>query len=95
MRSAQAKARRTGPGDRRGMKPLREFLPRGLFGRSLLIVVIPLVLLQAVSAYIFYTRHWEDVGRRLALGLAGDVALVIDAIEQSESVVDRNWMIRR
>jgi len=77
------------------MKSLREFLPRGLFGRSLLIVVIPLVLLQAVSAYIFYTRHWEDVGRRLALGLAGDVALVVDAIEQSENVVDRNWMIRR
>jgi len=76
------------------MKPLRDFLPRGLFGRSLLIVVVPLVLLQAVSAYIFYTRHWEDVGRRLALGLAGDVALVIDAIEESPGVVDRNWMIR-
>ncbi len=77
------------------MRPLRDFLPRGLFGRSLLIVMIPLVLLQAVSAYIFYTRHWQDVGRRLALGLAGDVALVIDAIEHSESVVDRNWMLRQ
>lgn len=77
------------------MKPLRDFLPRGLFGRSLLIVVIPLVLLQAVSAYIFYTRHWQDVGRRLALGLAGDVAIVIDAIEHSDSVVDRVWMLRQ
>jgi two-component system osmolarity sensor histidine kinase EnvZ len=77
------------------MKQFRDFMPRGLFGRSLLIVVIPLVLLQAVSAYIFYTRHWQDVGRRLALGFAGDVGLVIDAIEQSDNIVDRNWMIRR
>lgn len=77
------------------MRSFRDVMPRGLFGRSLLIVVIPLVLLQAVSTYIFYTRHWQDVGRRLALGLAGDVAMIIDAIEQSENVVDHHWMIQR
>jgi len=74
---------------------MRNFMPRGLFGRSLLIVVIPLVLLQAVSAYVFYSRHWQDVGRRLALGFAGDIAFIVDAIEVSDDVVDRSWMIRR
>jgi two-component system osmolarity sensor histidine kinase EnvZ len=77
------------------MSAKRSLLPRSLFGRSLLIVMIPLVLLQAVSAYVFYTRHWQDVGRRLALGFAGDVAFVIDAMEASDDVIDRRWMIRR
>jgi len=67
--------------------PLRHFdwvalvksvLPRGLLGRSLLILVTPLVLLQLVSAYIFFGTHWDVVTRRLAAGLAGDVATVAD-----------------
>jgi two-component system osmolarity sensor histidine kinase EnvZ len=70
-------------------------MPRGLFGRSLLIVLVPLVLLQAVSAYIFYTLHWNDVSRRLALGLAGEIALLVDAIEEREGVVDPRWLVRR
>ena len=77
------------------MRQLRDFLPRGLFGRSLLIVMIPLVALQAVSAFIFYDRHWDDVGRRLALSLAGDIGLLIDAIEAREGVVDSRWLVRR
>ncbi len=77
------------------MRPLRRFLPRGLFGRSLLIVMVPLVLLQAVSAYVFYTRHWEDVGRRLALGLAGEVALLIDAVRADGELVNSAWLIHR
>lgn len=77
------------------MRSLRDFLPRGLFGRSLLIVMIPLVALQAVSAFIFYDRHWDDVGRRLALSLAGDIGLLIDAIEAREGVVDSRWLVRR
>ena len=58
-------------------------LPRGLFGRSLLIVLIPLLALQAVSAFVFYNRHWDDVGRRLALSLAG-------ALSRSRARLSRN-----
>jgi two-component system osmolarity sensor histidine kinase EnvZ len=58
---------------------LKSLLPQGLLGRSLLIIVIPLVVLQVVSAYIFYTSHWETVARRLANGLAGDIGAVIES----------------
>ena len=55
------------------MAVIKKLVPRGLFGRSLLIIVVPLVLLQAVTALIFYERHWDTVSRRLALAglLAG------------------------
>ena len=47
----------------------RRFLPVSFFGRSLLILLVPLLLLQVVSAFVFFSRHWEDVGRRLACGI--------------------------
>ncbi len=56
---------------------LKRLMPRTLFGRSILIVVLPIILLQILVTYIFYERHWDDVARRLAQGVAGDVAAVI------------------
>jgi two-component system osmolarity sensor histidine kinase EnvZ len=57
---------------------VKSFLPKGLLGRSLLILVTPLIVLQLVSAYVFFGTHWDLVTRRLAIGLAGDIASVID-----------------
>jgi two-component system osmolarity sensor histidine kinase EnvZ len=51
--------------------------PRTLLGRSILIVVTPVVLLQVVLAWVFYDSHWNTVTRRLAQSVAGDVAAVI------------------
>ncbi|MDB5405814.1 MAG: ATPase [Rhodospirillales bacterium] len=59
---------------------IKRVLPRSLFGRSLLIIVMPLILLQVISTWIFYDRHWATVERRLSTGVAGDIALVIDSM---------------
>jgi two-component system osmolarity sensor histidine kinase EnvZ len=56
---------------------LRRVLPRSLLGRSLLIIVTPLILLQVVSAWAFYERHWDNVTKRLANSVAGEIAAVI------------------
>jgi len=39
---------------------LKRFLPRGLFWRSLLIIVTPVVLLQGVVSYVFFERDLES-----------------------------------
>jgi two-component system osmolarity sensor histidine kinase EnvZ len=57
---------------------LKRYLPKSLLGRSLLIIVIPLILLQLVSGVIFYETHWRKVTLRLARGVAGDVSAVIN-----------------
>jgi two-component system osmolarity sensor histidine kinase EnvZ len=59
----------------------RAMVPRTLFGRSLLIVVVPLVLLQLVLTYAFYNRHWDTVTRWLATGVAGEISLLVELIE--------------
>ncbi len=61
---------------------LDRFLPRTLFARSLLIIVMPLILLQIVSTWIFYERHWHIILKRLAAGVAGEIGLVIDAMDR-------------
>jgi len=64
---------------------IKRVLPRTMFGRSLLIVVIPLVLLQAIATWIFYDRHWAAVSWRLSTGVAGDIAVLIEAIQLAGS----------
>ncbi|GHD54012.1 ATPase [Thalassobaculum fulvum] len=59
---------------------VKQFLPKTLFGRALLIIVTPLVLMQAISAYVFYDRHWEIMTRRLVHSLAGDIAFLIEEL---------------
>jgi two-component system osmolarity sensor histidine kinase EnvZ len=57
---------------------LAEILPKGLYGRSLLIVILPMVLLQAAVASVFMERHWELVTHRLSAAVARDVGAIID-----------------
>jgi two-component system, OmpR family, osmolarity sensor histidine kinase EnvZ len=56
-----------------------------MFGRSLLIIVVPLILLQAIAAWVFYDRHWAAVSWRLSAGVAGDIGLVIEAMKLADS----------
>jgi two-component system osmolarity sensor histidine kinase EnvZ len=56
---------------------LRRFLPRGLFWRSLIIIVAPIVLLQAIIAYVFFERDLDTTTRRLARDVAADMALLV------------------
>jgi two-component system osmolarity sensor histidine kinase EnvZ len=62
---------------------LPRLVPRSLFSRSLLIVIMPLLILQAVLAYIFYERHWDSVTRWLASGFAGEVGLVVELLQEA------------
>ena len=60
---------------------IKNFLPKTFFGRSLAIILIPFIILQFVMIYIFYERHWEDVGRRLVLALGGQISFIIKEME--------------
>ncbi len=72
---------------------LKRLLPRTLFGRSLLIIVTPVVLLQIVATYVFYERHWDSVTRRLALGLAGDVAVLMQVLREVPAGAKQNAIL--
>ena len=60
----------------------RKILPRGLFGRSLLIVLVPMMVLQGVALQIFYGTHLDELSRRLAGAVAGEIGFMIDQIDR-------------
>jgi two-component system osmolarity sensor histidine kinase EnvZ len=64
-------------------KSIKSFLPRTLFMRSLLILITPILLLQILTTYIFYDRHWEKIVDRLAFAVAGEIAIIADQVEAS------------
>ena len=64
---------------------IKKILPKSLLGRTLLIIVTPLILLQLVSATVFYETHWTKVSRGLARGLAGDISALMELLRQDHS----------
>jgi two-component system, OmpR family, osmolarity sensor histidine kinase EnvZ len=67
---------------------LRRFMPRGLLGRGVIIIVAPIVLLQAIIAYVFFERDLDTTTRRLARDVAADIAMLV-ALEDNHGGVDR------
>ena len=73
----------------------RTIVPRSLFWRSLLIVVIPLLIMQLVITYVFYNRHWDTVTLWLSLGVAGEVSLLAEMVEEAPDAAARDDLFER
>jgi two-component system osmolarity sensor histidine kinase EnvZ len=73
--------------------PIRRFLPRGLFWRSLIIIVAPIVLLLSILTYVFFERNLETSTRALATDVAADVALLV-ALEDTSPAGERERLRR-
>ena len=79
---------------RRVSRWLAERLPKGLYARSLIIIIAPVVLLQSVIAYVFMERHWQLVTRRLSAAVTADVAALIDIYESYPQDRDTSILTR-
>ncbi len=64
---------------------IKRLLPNTMFGRSLLLIIMPLVLVQVISAWVFYARHWETVAHRFAADVAAEIELMAEGIELARS----------
>jgi two-component system osmolarity sensor histidine kinase EnvZ len=73
----------------------KRVLPRSLFGRALIITILPLVLAQLLATWIFYDRHWDTVERRLATGVAADIAFTLDALHYADNAGEYDALLAR
>ena len=60
----------------------RRQMPKTLFGRSLLIIVLPVAIMQIAVTYVFFDAHWQTVTSRLSEGLAGDIAWAVESYQE-------------
>ena len=74
---------------------IKRSLPTSLFGRSLLIIILPVALMQIAVTWIFFDAHWQTVTSRLSDGLAGEVAWAVESYQDDptaatlERIADR------
>ena len=57
---------------------LKRYMPRGLYGRAALILVLPVVTLQLVISVVFIQRHFEDVSVQMSREVARALRVALD-----------------
>ena len=63
---------------------IKRHLPASLFARAFLIMIVPMLLVQAIAIHVFYVQHWENVERHFASYLAGDVGFIVNEMKKAD-----------
>ena len=64
---------------------LKKYLPRSFFGRALLIIILPIILLEAIIGFAFIQRYFEQVTTQLAKSTVLQINYVQDGYENTEN----------
>jgi len=72
---------------------IKKFLPQTLLGRSTLILLVPLIILQIIITLIFYNRHWDTITRHRTIDFVNDITLVIESFEKNKSKENQKWTL--
>ena len=67
---------------------LNNSMPRGLYGRAALILILPVVFVQLVVSIAFIQRHFEDVTTQMTQTLLRELELVWTAVDGAQTQED-------
>ena len=62
----------------------KKFLPKGLFYRSLIIVVTPIILLQIIITIVFFDSLWIKTNKGMTRSLVNEVESLLDVYNSEE-----------
>ena len=60
---------------------LKNYMPRSLYGRAALILILPVVTLQLVVSVVFIQRHFEGVTEQMSRGVALELRYLLDEMQ--------------
>ncbi len=63
---------------------IKRYLPKSLFGRALLILLAPVLLLQAMVAVLFIQRHYAGVTEQMAGAVARELNYAVELVENGD-----------
>ena len=55
---------------------LRRIAPKTLFGRGMLIVVLPILIMQAITIYVFFDSHLDNVNRHASQAFVSEISFL-------------------
>jgi two-component system osmolarity sensor histidine kinase EnvZ len=73
---------------------LKLVMPKGLYARALLIIIVPMVVLQSVVAFMFVERQWTLVNYYLSSAVTREIATLIDVYKSFPQGADRAQLRR-
>src|ERR1700676_4917252 len=76
-----------------GVGWIKRMMPKSLLGRSLLMILLPLVALQAVTFQMFYGSHVDIISRRLTAAIAGEIALTTELMDRFPGQQNHDWIL--
>ena len=65
---------------------LKKLLPRSLYGRAALILVVPVIAIQLVVSVTFIQRHFERVTRQMTQSMLREIVLLTDRVNEAPSL---------
>ena len=76
-------------------KFIKNFLPKRLFYRSLLIVAAPIILLQLIITVVFFDSLWIKANKGMTRSLVSEIVTIIDVYnnENEENKKNNNRLI--
>jgi two-component system osmolarity sensor histidine kinase EnvZ len=72
---------------------IKRVLPRSLLGRSLLMILLPLLILEGVALQVFYGSHISIVSRRLAGAVADELGATVDLMNRFPGAENTEWIL--
>ena len=63
----------------------KKYLPKSLYGRASMIIILPIAIMQMAVAYFFFNAHWDTVTASLSDSVAADVSIAVELYKQAPS----------
>jgi two-component system osmolarity sensor histidine kinase EnvZ len=76
-----------------GVGWIKRIMPKSLLGRSLLMILIPLVAVQAVTFQMFYGSHVDIISRRLTAAIAEEIGLTTELMDRFPGQKNHDWIL--
>lgn len=67
---------------------LKHYMPRGIYGRAALILLLPVVIIQLVVTVVFAQRHFEGVTLQMTDTVLRELSLVMRVVEETAEAKD-------
>jgi len=59
---------------------LKKYMPRGIYARAALILIMPILLLQLLVSVVFIQRHFDDVTRQMTSAVNIELRFLVDTV---------------
>lgn len=64
----------------------KSYMPRSVYGRAALILILPVVFVQLVVSVIFIQRHFDGVTRQMSRGAALEIGLLLVQVDSAKDL---------